>query len=114
MRITAKLALSQLKVNRMNSFWAITGIVLANAFLVTVLSFIASGFTMIEGSMAGASNSKEIVSAYLSIIIGPGIFIVMIIAVMTKVVISNVFKVSANQRIREFGVLKCTDRKSVV
>ncbi|ONI47668.1 hypothetical protein AN643_04145 [Candidatus Epulonipiscioides saccharophilum] len=108
MRITGKLALSRLKVNRMNSFWAIAGIVLANALLVTVFSFIASGFTMINGTMAVASNSNEIASAYLSIIIAPAIFLVIIISVMTKVVISNVFKVSANQRIREFGVLKCT------
>ncbi len=108
MKLTAKLALSQLKINRIRSFWAMVGIALSNALLVTVCIFIASGFSMFSGSLSGASNATEIFATYLSIVILPAIFIILIIALMTKVVISNVFKVSANQRIGEFGILKCT------
>ncbi len=107
MNIKAKLAFSQIKINRMRSFWAVAGIALSNALLVTVCTFVASTLAMLDGEIGGASNQDEVFGAYFSIAIVPAVLITLLIAVMTKIVISNVFKVSAMQKTSEFGILKC-------
>ena len=44
---------------------------------------------------------------YQSLLLIPAVFFVGLIFAMSVTVISNVFQVSANQRMNEFGILKC-------
>lgn len=105
MKITAKLALNQLKINRSRTIWSLIAIVLSTALIVTVCSFVSSGSATLVSLLGdGYGDYGQI---YTTMLLVPASFFILLIMAMTIVVISNVFKVSANERIAEFGILKC-------
>lgn len=105
MSITAKLAYSQLKINRSRTIGALVAIVLATALITAVCSFVVSGNAMIV-SFLGADYG-EYGSSYVTLLLIPAILFGIIILSMAIIVISNVFRVSAGERVTQFGVLKC-------
>lgn len=113
MKITAKLALSQLKINRYRTIWSLIAIALSTALIVTVCSFISSGNATLIGFLG--DDYGDYGQTYIRILFIPASFIIFLIITITMVVISNIFKVSANERIAEFGILKCvgTTKKQI-
>jgi len=102
MSLTSKLAMRQLKNSPKRTIWAIVSIILSTAMLGAVSGFAASGiqllfpdYSFLELMSAGGSGLLMLVA-----ILGA------IIAVATIVVITNVFRVSAGERMRQFGLLK--------
>lgn len=105
MNVLAQMALSQLKNNKKRTFWAVTAIVLATALLTCVCGLVASGYEMLTSFLGADFGTYR--SAYLSLLLVPAIILGLIILLMAVIVISNVFRVSATERITEFGMLKC-------
>jgi len=105
MRITAKLAYSQLKINRSRTIGALIAITLATALITAVCSFVASGNAMLV-SFLGVDYG-EYGNSYVALLLVPAILFGVIILSMAIIVISNVFRVSAGERVTQFGVLKC-------
>jgi putative ABC transport system permease protein len=97
-RLTAKLAYSQIKINRSRTMWTVIGIALSTALITTVCSFAASIHAIII-SLYGETSFPLL----LLIIAG---FLCLIILSMSVVVISNAFRVSAGERRVQFGILK--------
>ena len=105
MKITAKLALNQIRRNRYRTLGAISAIILSTALTTAVFCFITSGNTMLVSFLG--EGYGEYGGAYQSLLLVPAIVLGLLIFVMSVTVISNVFQSSANQRINEFGILKC-------
>lgn len=106
MKITLKLAYSQLKVNRSRTMWTIIAIVLSSALTTAVCSFAASGNAMLVDFLG--ENYGLYGKSYLVLLLIPAILLGMIIFAMSVTVISNVFRISTQERIMQFGILKCT------
>lgn len=104
MKLTAKLAKSQLKVNRSRTFWTIVGIVLSTALITTVCSFGASGYSLVTEFLG--SDFGEYGATLTSLFLIPIIILSVIIVSMSIVVISNSFNASAGERESQFGILK--------
>ncbi|MDD4850201.1 MAG: ABC transporter permease [Gemmiger sp.] len=105
MKITAKLAYSQLKINRLRTAGALAAIALSTALMTVVCSFVASGNAMAV-QLLGADYGNY-GNAYKGLLLLPAIFFGLMIVIMSVVVISNVFRVSAEERMAQFGILKC-------
>ena len=105
MNLFAQLAASQIRVNRLRTFWTLAAIALATALITCVTHFAASGAAMIATSMGGGLTQYS--AAYRSTLVIPAAFLSLLIVVMAVVVISNVFRVSARERTAVFGTLKC-------
>lgn len=105
MKITNRLAYSQLKTNRSRTLFAIIAIVLSTALTTAVCSFVASGNSMVKGFLGNQYGDYG--HTYMVMILIPAIFFGIIIIAMSVVVISNVFRVSATERTAQFGILKC-------
>lgn len=105
MDLFAQLALSQIRVNRLRTFWTLAAIALATALLTCVTHFTASGAEMIATSMGGGLEMYS--AAYRTTLGIPAAFLSLLIVCMAVVVISNVFRVSARERTAVFGTLKC-------
>lgn len=105
MRITAKLALSQLKRNRVRSLAALLAICLSTALIMTVCGFVASGNKMLLELLGEDYGNYG--KTYFAMLLIPAVLFGIIIVAMAVVVISNVFLVSAKERIAQFGTLKC-------
>lgn len=105
MNLFAQLAASQIRVNRLRTFWTLAAIALATALITCVTHFVASGAEMIATSMGGGLEMYS--AAYRSTLVIPAAFLSLLIVVMAVVVISNVFRVSARERTAVFGTLKC-------
>ncbi|MDO4280223.1 MAG: ABC transporter permease [Peptococcaceae bacterium] len=105
MHLFAQLAWQQVRGNRLRSAWTLVAIVLATAMLSCVTHFVASGQAMLTG-MLGADYG-DYGTAYQGILILPATFFCILIVLMAVVVISNVFRLSAQERTAEFGILKC-------
>lgn len=106
MRITAKLAYSQLKNNRSRTLWALIAIALSTALTTAVCSFVASGNTMLVNFL-GEDYGVYGKSYMVLLLIPASIFAILIIA-MSVTVVSNVFRISAQERVAQFGIMKCT------
>jgi len=102
--ITAKLAYSQLKINRSRTMWTLIGIALSTALITAVCSFAASGNAMLV-NLLGKSYG-EYGQTFVGLLLIPAIFFSIIIVSMSVVVVSNVFRVSASERTTQFGILK--------
>ncbi|MCL2218046.1 MAG: ABC transporter permease [Defluviitaleaceae bacterium] len=100
MRLTAKLAYSQLKINRKRAVWTLLGIVLSTAMITAVFGFAASGMAAMY-DLAG-----ELRDVYNITIMGIGVILSAIIVASSIIVISNSFRVSAGERLSQFGILK--------
>lgn len=105
MDLFAQLALSQIRINRLRTFWTLAAIALATALLTCVTHFAASGARMIATSMGGGLTMYSAV--YRTTLGIPTAFLSLLIVSMAVVVISNVFRVSARERTAVFGTLKC-------
>ena len=105
MNVIAKLSLSQVKKNKSRTFWAIAAIVLATALTTCVCSLVASGNVMLISFLG--EDYGMYAGAYKSLLLIPAFFLGAIIFIMAVVVISNVFRISAGERISQFGTLKC-------
>lgn len=105
MRLFVHLAVSQFRVNRLRSFWTLVAVVLATALITCVTHFVASGGAMIRESVGGGLMAYS--AMYLRVLVLPAAFLSLLIMIMAAVVISNVFRVSAQARTAEFGILKC-------
>lgn len=104
MRITAKLAYNQIKINRQRTMWTLMGIVLSTALITAVCSFAASGNALlmyIYGKNYGAQGGIRMLMLLI-----PAAILSAIIVSMAVVVISNAFRVSAGERRAQFGILK--------
>ena len=110
MNVIAKLSLSQVKKNKSRTFWAIAAIVLATALTTCVCSLVASGNVMLVSFLG--EDYGMYAGAYKSLLLIPAFFLGAIIFIMAVVVISNVFRISAGERISQFGTLKCVGATS--
>jgi len=103
MKLEVKLAYSQLINNRRRTVWTLLGIVFSVAMVTAISGFVASGDAMMI-DVAGENYYDR--PWFLTTIIGIGAFLSVIIAAVSIVVISNAFRISAGQRVAEFGILK--------
>lgn len=105
MKITAKLALSQMKLNRKRTLGTIFAISLSTALVTAVMCFATSGNKMLTNFLGPEYGDYS--GAYSFIIAIPALILGLLISFMSITVISNIFAASANKRIQEFGILKC-------
>ena len=105
MKITAQLALSQMKVNKKRTIAGIFAIALATSLITTVMCFVTSANKMLTDFLG--SDYGEYGGAYSLMLAIPALLLGLLIAAMSITVISNIFSASANRRIQEFGILKC-------
>lgn len=105
MKITARLAITQIKLNRKRTIGAIFAIMLSTALVTAVMCFATSGNAMLVGLLG--EGYGEYGQAYRMMIFVPAAILGLMIFFMSVTVISNIFRISANQRIKQFGVLKC-------
>ena len=105
MKITAQLALRQIKLNRKRTVGTIFAIALSTALVTAVMCFATSGNKMLTDFLGPGYGDYG--GAYASIIAIPALLLALLISFMSVTVISNIFAASANKRIQEFGILKC-------
>ncbi|MDR1536546.1 MAG: ABC transporter permease [Clostridiales bacterium] len=103
MNLTAKLAYSQIRTNRGRTFWTLAGIVLSTAMVTAVMGFAAIADDMFKG-LLGESHYYN--SIYNEMLLGLGAIFGSIIFAASVIVITNAFRVSAGERIKQFGILK--------
>lgn len=103
MKLTAKLAYSQIKTNRNRAFWTLAGIVLSTAMLTAVFGFASSADLMFK-ELLGESDYYN--SMYNELLLGLSAVVGSVIIAATVIVVSNAFRVSAGERIKQFGALK--------
>ncbi|MCL1990442.1 MAG: ABC transporter permease [Defluviitaleaceae bacterium] len=107
MKLTTKLALSQLKVNRRRTIWTIMGILLTTAMLTVIYGLgFGSGMDWVERMLLDASHNDRVI--FLSMISGLAFVMSVIVICIAVIVVSNAFRVSANERLTQFGILKST------
>lgn len=101
MKLTAQLALNQIKINRNRSIMTLLGIVLSTAMLTAVCGYIESARVTIYNALGYQNkNSYNIALVWMGVILGA------IIITASIIVVSNAFRVSAAERTRQFGILK--------
>lgn len=105
MKITAQLALRQIKLNRKRTVGTIFATALSTALVTAVMCFATSGNKMLTDFLGPGYGDYG--GAYASIIAIPALLLALLISFMSVTVISNIFAASANKRIQEFGILKC-------
>ena len=105
MNVLGRLALSQIKRKRMRTVMAVLAIVLSSSLLTGVVNFAASGNRMLVDFLGKDYGMYG--GAYTLLLFIPALILGMLIVAMSVIVISNVFRMSANEPISEFGTLKC-------
>lgn len=105
MRVTAQLALSQVKSNRKRTVGTVAAIVIATALLTSVMCFATSGMKMITDFLG--ADYAGYGGAYKFLIGIPAALFGLLIALMSVTVISNIFRASTDKRMKELGILKC-------
>lgn len=105
MNITAFLALSQLKKRRGRSLATVLAVILSTSLTTAVCSLMVSVNAMLTDKLGNDYGSYG--RAYLPMMLIPCILFGILIAAMSVIVISNVFRVSAGERMAQFGTLKC-------
>lgn len=105
MKLPARLALSQLKVNKRRTTWTVLGIILSTGMIMTVYGLgYGSGMDMLD-RLIGDNPFRD---TYNATIRGIANVMSIIILSISVVVISNAFRVSASERMSQFGILKST------
>lgn len=104
MKISSKLAYSQLKINRSRTILTLLGIALSTALITAICSFVASGNSMIVDLLG--SDYGDYGDSYMRLLLIPAIIFSGIIVAMSVTVVSNVFRISARERVNQFGILK--------
>lgn len=106
MKITAKLAYSQLKINRSRTLWTLTAIALSTALTTAVCSFVASANAMLVDFLGEDYGMYG--GSYIVLLLIPAVIFGILIISMSVTVISNVFRISTQERVIQFGIMKCT------
>ena len=101
MKLTAKLAKSQLSTNKKRAVWTLLGIILSTSMITAVFGFAASSMATIYYVVGGDLRDE-----YYTMIIFVGSILSAVIVVASVIVISNSFRVSAGERLSQFGILK--------
>jgi putative ABC transport system permease protein len=102
MKLTAKLALSQIKTNRNRSAMTLLGIGLSSAMLTAVCGFVASAKATIDKALGYDYSNGD----HNFTLVAMGTVLGAIIIAASVIVVSNAFRVSAGERTRQFGILK--------
>jgi len=103
MKLTARLALSQLSVNRRRTIWTFIGIVLASTMLTTIYGLgFGSGIDWVNRLIVDSPSR----AAYNNVISGLALTMSILVLSISVIVISNAFRVSAGERSAQFGILK--------
>jgi putative ABC transport system permease protein len=113
-KLFRRLAKAELLTHRRRTVWTLLGIILSTALITAVCCFAASGNALVVNMWGDDyGDSAGILIALLLI---PAIILSGIIVSMSVVVISNAFRVSAGDRIRDFGLLKTigTTKRQIV
>lgn len=105
MNILFSFACKQLKRKKGRTVITATAIALSAALLTAVVNFVASGRTMLVNFLGKDYGLYG--GAYMMILLVPAVFLAALIIAMSVIVISNAFRMSANERISQFGTLKC-------
>lgn len=105
MNILCSFAFHQLKRKKSRTIITAAAITLSAALLTAVVNFAASGNTMLSGFLG--SDYGLYGNAYAFTLLIPAVFLTSLIIAMSIIVISNAFRMSANERISQFGTLKC-------
>lgn len=82
-----------------------SAIALSAALLTAVVNFVASGNAMLAAFLGEDYGLYG--GAYFMLLLVPAVFLAALIAAMAVIVISNAFRMSANERMAQFGTLKC-------
>ena len=102
MNLPAHLAMSQMKINKNRSAWTLVGIILSAAIITASGGFVASAYVMVRQAK-GADFSYDM---YQTLVTGVGAILAVVIVAVSVIVVSNAFRVSAEERIQQFGLLK--------
>ena len=105
MNILCSFALSQIKRKKSRTMTTASAIALSAALLTAVVNLVASGNAMLAGFLGKDYGAYG--SAYIPLLLIPALFLASLIIAMSVIVISNAFRMSANERISQFGTLKC-------
>lgn len=105
MNILFSLAFSQIKRKKGRTVITAAAIVLSAALLTAVVNFVASGNAMLADFLG--KDYGVYGNAYIMLLLIPAVFLAALIIAMSVIVISNAFRMSANERIAQFGALKC-------
>lgn len=105
MNILVSFACKQLKRKKGRSVITATAIALSAALLTAVVNFVASGRAMLVNFLG--KDYGVYGGAYMMLLLVPAVFLAALIIAMSVIVISNAFRMSANERISQFGTLKC-------
>lgn len=105
MNILFSFALKQLKRKKGRTVITATAIALSAALLTAVVNFVASGRRMLVDFLG--KDYGVYGGAYIMLLLVPAVFLAALIIAMSVIVISNAFRMSANERIAQFGTLKC-------
>jgi len=103
MKLTAKLAYSQLMVNRKRTIWTLFGIILSTVMISSVYNFLASAYEMFTRDM---DETYYVIGTHTITFIVIGIIIGLIVVAVSVNVVSNAFRISADERVTQFGALK--------
>lgn len=103
MKLTAKLAHSQLITNRSRTIWTLVGIILSTAMIAAIYGFVTSGNSMFADAMGEDYYNRGL---YMTSLIGAVAVLSTIIISASVTVVSNSFYVSAGERTTQFGILK--------
>lgn len=105
MNILFSFALTQIKRKKIRTGITAAAILLSAALLTAVVNFVESGNAMLVGFLG--EDYDVYGSAYTMLLLLPAAFLAALIIAMSVIVISNAFRMSANERIAQFGTLKC-------
>jgi len=103
MKLMAKLAYSQLLTNKGRTIWTLVGIILSAAMITAVFGFAASGDVMIRNTIGG---NEYYLNSYTVTLFGISLIFISIIVASSVTVVSNAFRISAGERMAQFGILK--------
>ena len=103
MKLTAKLAYSQLIINRRRTLWTLIGILMSTAMITATYSFAASGDAMFIELLGGHYYDDHRFTTTLNSLAA---ILSLIVIAVSIVVVSNAFRVSAGERTMQFGILK--------
>jgi len=99
-KIIKSLALQQLKTAKKRTIWTLLGIILSVAMLTAVNGFASSAMAYLASEGRGIHFQERLGLLVIALVLGS------VIAMASVIVISNAFRVSAGERVRQFGILK--------
>lgn len=105
MSVLGRLALSQIRQKKVRTAITVSAMIVSSALLTAVVNIVVSGNAMLVEFLG--EDYGVYGGAYTLLLLIPAVILGMLIIAMSVIVISNVFRMSANERISEFGTLKC-------